>query len=1010
MKRSIPVALLGMGLWLTGMLSPGDWGLVSRASAQDAERTLCVDDQPGPDCTDDTLEVVFPTFGAKDNFHFQYADFVAGTTVDMRVVMGAVSDRIQGWSYGVTHDSAILEIDPASVTTDGTIAADLLLKDAFNQTFVVDGGFVSGIILSLGEEDVLLPTGRQTIARARYSLVADAGIEGTRLRIADEEIGPPNSPKTVVSVVVSGKSLLPRTVVDGVIQRVEAPMEICTNGVDDDGDGLVDGDDPDCFDCECLPPTGVCEAFAFYFEDDTSVEVADVRGQLSFTITARNESPLLGFQFGVEINPEDGNFLYDFSNDVGTDEERLIEVLMTDNMGDSVFPERPNTLLADRDVVESIVRGDALDGFVGDDFLEFDLQPGAGAPGFTVGYASDLQDNVNQIPVTGPETKDGCPLNELLVVRLGAGECPNYAYYFQNAAVLGAVDVRGEASFSVSTRNVSPLLGFQLGVSTREDNDGVRYEFSGDLGIDEDRTIELLMTDDMGDSIVPATPNHLIASTENVVDIRRGAATETFTGDFLEFDLHPGVGGSGFLVGYVSDLDGNENMIPATLGDCSVNEVLVVSLAVDVACADFGYYFGEQATGETVDLPSTEATALISGRNLRPLLGFQLGVAITPDGDEFRYTFSSMLGTDEDRLIELLMTDNLGDSIEAAAVNQMLARTGTVFAVTRGEATQDFNGDFLDVDLDPGVGSPGFFAGYVTDLDDDANQIPATPEGDEQSCPLNELLVVRFESDVDCADFGLAFGPVPTTGTVNFRDESRFSITCRNVSPLLGVQGGVTTRQDGDDVRYAFSSDLGTDEDRLLELLMTDNQGDSIVPRAINELLASTGDVVSVVRGAAIEDFAGEDFLEVDLDPGIGGPGFFFGYVADLLDDNQIPATGPEGETCPVNELFIVNLPGGGNQPFFRGDADGNGRINVSDAVIIIQTIILNFDPPRFQCEDLLDTDNNEELNVIDALPLLAYTFQRGGLLDDPFFKCGLDTQPPGVDDMLACQESNCTP
>lgn len=970
------------------------------------ERDFCVDG-PGVNCTDDTLEVVFPLVTATDLSVWEYAEFVADTPIDAEVVIDAVNPDIQGWSYGVAHDSAALAIVEDSVTTDGTVVEDIF-SGGFNVTTAVDGGFVSAVIPSL-VEDIMLPVGRQAVCRASYRLIADVGTEGTLLRLADQELSPPDSPATDINITRDGLAYQPRKLYDGVIRKYEADVEICDNGVDDDLDSLVDLDDPDCQTCPC-DVTGPCPDFAYYFGDDVAVETVELGGGAQFAISSRNASPLLGFQLGVTTREGGGQVFFRFSSELGTDELRIVELLMTDAVGASVTPEVGNQLTAATMTVESIARGAAIAAFDGEDFLEYDMAPGVGGPGFFVGYVSDSDGDVNQVPATPAGDETSCPLNELLVVTLGTGpvECPDYALYMGGAATEDTVDVRGLSSLAITSRNLAPLLGFQFGVKTTDGAEGTEYTFTSDIGTDEDRLVEVLMTDATGRSIAPVTPNAALASSGTVTSIVRGAALAGFEGtDFFEYDLDPGVGGPGFFVGYVSDLDDDVQQIPATApgggGECPLNELLIVGFDGEVVCEDYGLYFGGAATASTVDA-TTSDRFVISSTNAAPLLAVQLGVSVQPEGDDYRYMFSSDLGTDDSRVVELLMTDVDGLSIAPVAVNDLLASAPGIGAVERGAAIVAFDGeDFLEYDVEPGVGGSGFFVGYVSDLASDDNQIPATAGG--ESCPLNELFVVTFEGTQVCVDNGFYFGDRPTGDTVDATGAEQFVISGRNANALLAFQLGVAVSEEADAYRYRFSGGLGTDDDRLVELLMTDADGLSIDPQAVNELVSDVGSVASVARGSAIAAFEGEDFLEYDTAPGVGGPGFFVGYVSDLASDvNQIPAT-PDGAACALNELLIVTLGEGGDQPFQRGDADGNGRINVSDPVWIIQVVVGNF-TPLFDCEDAFDANNDEAVDISDALPILAWLFLQGPGLDEPFLTCGED--PEGPDSALGCRESNC--
>jgi hypothetical protein len=237
---------------------------------------------------------------------------------------------------------------------------------------------------------------------------------------------------------------------------------------------------------------------------------------------------------------------------------------------------------------------------------------------------------------------------------------------------------------------------------------------------------------------------------------------------------------------------------------------------------------------------------------------------------------------------------------------------------------------------------------------------------------------------------------------VDAAGQTSFAVSSRNAPALFGFQLGVRTSTNGGRATYEFAGDLGTDRDRLVELIFTNDRGESLTPQTPNRLVADTASVAAIERGQALTPFAGGDFLSFDLNPGVGGPGFFLGYVSDLDSNvNRIPPTAP-GPDCPVNELLVVRL-GGVERPFFRSDADGNGRINVSDAVLIIQGILGNL-PKRFRCDDLFDGDDNGRLAVIDALPLLKWVFEVGPPVPAPFLVCAGD---PTADE-LTCQESNC--
>ena len=172
----------------------------------------------------------------------------------------------------------------------------------------------------------------------------------------------------------------------------------------------------------------------------------------------------------------------------------------------------------------------------------------------------------------------------LLLPRVAAGdECLPWALYFGPEATTQTLRVESADRFSVHMRNVAAALAFQFGVKATPSAPEIRYDFSGDLGADPPRRVEVLITDFHGNAQAPATPNAAIAFSA-VRDLERGRAIAGFADrDYFVFDLAPAFGGPGFTVGYVSDLNppqGGGNVIPETpdAAPCPLNEILVVRL------------------------------------------------------------------------------------------------------------------------------------------------------------------------------------------------------------------------------------------------------------------------------------------------------------------------------------------------------------------------------------------------------------------------------------------------
>ena len=232
------------------------------------------------------------------------------------------------------------------------------------------------------------------------------------------------------------------------------------------------------------------------------------------------------------------------------------------------------------------------------------------------------------------------------------------------------------------------------------------------------------------------------------------------------------------------------------------------------------------------------------------------------------------------------------------------------------------------------------------------------------------------------------------------------SIVSRNGVDLLGFSFGVSIDLQGGSQTWSFSGELGNnDRDGnpiLVDLNFTAADGMGTEPAAGNTMTAATSDPVTMItRGTATQGFEADDFFAVDLAPGLGGTGFFVGYVASVSGDNSklIPATPSPADSCPANTLVEVSL--GGAVRFNRGDADGDDKITVTDGILIIQNVATNL-PPKFpNCPAIIDANGDGTNDLSDGIFILNYIFKKDSpVLPAPFRTCEAG---PGE-----CNESNC--
>ncbi len=259
---------------------------------------------------------------------------------------------------------------------------------------------------------------------------------------------------------------------------------------------------------------------------------------------------------------------------------------------------------------------------------------------------------------------------------------------------------------------------------------------------------------------------------------------------------------------------------------------------------------------------------------------------------------------------------------------------------------------------------------------------------------------------VECVDYGYYFGPTAATDPYVITGDS-FAISMRNKTSSLGFSLAVQIT--GDDFKLV-SEVVGTDEDRKIELIITDDNGDSQDPSTGlvvgNAATAARPDksIGKIDRGAALAGTENDSFLAVDLDPGVGGPGFTIGFVADISGVVNVIDPTLDGDPCPVNEILIVTFGVGPvEKKFSRGDCNGDDKINITDAVLCAQNIFLN-KLIKFDCDDMLDANDDGKLDTADPIAILEWVFLNGSNLSAPFRTCNTDP----TNDTLECAASNC--
>ncbi|MEM7230649.1 MAG: right-handed parallel beta-helix repeat-containing protein, partial [Planctomycetota bacterium] len=95
----------------------------------------------------------------------------------------------------------------------------------------------------------------------------------------------------------------------------------------------------------------------------------------------------------------------------------------------------------------------------------------------------------------------------------------------------------------------------------------------------------------------------------------------------------------------------------------------------------------------------------------------------------------------------------------------------------------------------------------------------------------------------------------------------------------------------------------------------------------------------------------------------------------------------------------IGAIPFDGPSPgtFLRGDANESGRVDISEAIAVLNFLFLGADGPA--CRDRLDADDNGNVNITDGIVVLNYLFGGGDPFPPPFPQPGFDPS----EDALPC-------
>jgi hypothetical protein len=119
----------------------------------------------------------------------------------------------------------------------------------------------------------------------------------------------------------------------------------------------------------------------------------------------------------------------------------------------------------------------------------------------------------------------------------------------------------------------------------------------------------------------------------------------------------------------------------------------------------------------------------------------------------------------------------------------------------------------------------------------------------------------------------------------------------------------------------------------------------------------------------------GDTVWTFKLSPGSTDTSSIFYDVEPISETDFIVVGSLYPGTPNGGELFMARISTA-PQMYICGDANGDGGVNVGDAVYVINYVFKGGPPPDPEC--LGDANNDGNTNVGDAVYLIAYVFKGG--------------------------------
>ena len=184
---------------------------------------------------------------------------------------------------------------------------------------------------------------------------------------------------------------------------------------------------------------------------------------------------------------------------------------------------------------------------------------------------------------------------------------------------------------------------------------------------------------------------------------------------------------------------------------------------------------------------------------------------------------------------------------------------------------------------------------------------------------------------------------------------------------------------------------VGTD---TISVTNTNAEWDAPVIASLDPVRASVGENISIT-GTGFHDgvrvfFGDTESPSVSFDEA-GNAGVISARVPDGVGLVRVTVRNVDSQVSNAVDFNITPPPA----QFIRGDSNGDGRVDVSDAVKIVFHLFRGAELP---CGDAADINDDETLNITDAVRLLDHMFRGGPAPAAPYPALGPDPGGDGLD------------